>query len=77
MEKAKKSKKMSKKTRDTLVGYSFISIWIIGFLLFMLLPIINSAIYSFSVVHQTKNGFKLDPVGFQNYVNIFKHEYGF
>ena len=45
-----KATKMTKSTRDTLVGYSFIAIWIIGFVAFMLLPLLNSVRYSFSIV---------------------------
>ena len=59
VEKPRKMKKMSKKTRDTLVGYSFIGIWIIGFLVFMLIPVVNSVIYSFSVVKIESTGIKI------------------
>jgi ABC-type sugar transport system permease subunit len=63
---------MSKKTRDTLVGYSFIGIWIIGFLVFMLIPVVNSVIYSFSVVKIESTGIKITPNGTKNFLNIFQ-----
>ena len=42
--------KMSRKLRENLIGYSFIGIWIIGFLVFMVYPLLNSIIYSLSQV---------------------------
>ena len=77
MEASREKKKMTKKTRDTLVGYSFIGIWIIGFLVFMLIPVVNSVIYSFSVVRTLSDGIHVEPHGFQNFINIFSHEKGF
>lgn len=72
IEQPRKMKKMSKKTRDTLVGYSFIGIWIIGFLVFMLIPVVNSVIYSFSVVKIESTGIKITPNGTKNFLNIFQ-----
>ena len=77
MEASQSKKKMTKKTRDTLVGYSFIGIWIIGFLVFMLIPIVNSVIYSFSIVRTLSDGIHVEPYGLQNFINIFSHEKGF
>ena len=76
IEAPRKMKKMSKKTRDTLVGYSFIGIWIIGFLVFMLVPVVNSVIYSFSIVKVESTGIKITPYGFGNFANIFKFRDG-
>ena len=67
----RKMNKMSKKTRDTLVGFSFIGIWIIGFLVFMMIPVVDSVRYSFSIVKMGSDGIKLTPFGVQNFVNIF------
>ena len=67
----RKMNKMSKKTRDTLVGFSFIGIWIIGFLVFMMIPVVDSVRYSFSIVKMGNDGIKLTPFGVQNFVNIF------
>ena len=67
----RKMNKMSKKTRDTLVGFSFIGIWIIGFLVFMMIPVVDSVRYSFSIVKMGSDGIILTPFGVQNFVNIF------
>ena len=67
----RKMNKMSKKTRDTLVGFSFIGIWIIGFLVFMMIPVVDSVRYSFSIVKMGNDGIELTPFGVQNFVNIF------
>lgn len=73
----KSKKKLTKKQRDTLVGYSFIGIWVIGFLVFMLYPFINSIIYSLSEVKIMGSGIKIDFCGFDNYKNIFQIDQGF
>lgn len=77
METSQGKKKMTKKTRDTLVGYSFIGIWIIGFLVFMLIPVVNSVIYSFSIVRTLSDGIHVEPYGLQNFINIFSYDAGF
>ena len=73
VEAPRKMNKMSKKTRDTLVGYSFIGIWIIGFLVFMMIPVVNSVRYSFSIVKMDGDeGIILTPFGLKNFTNIFQ-----
>lgn len=42
MKKSKKMFKMTKHRRNVLIGYSFLSLWIIGFLVFTLYPVILS-----------------------------------
>lgn len=68
---------MSRKARENLIGYSFISIWIIGFLVFMVYPLINSVIYSFSNVQITGTGIIIKFHGLENFRNIFQIEEGF
>ncbi|HHX79857.1 MAG TPA: sugar ABC transporter permease [Acholeplasmataceae bacterium] len=70
-------KRLSRKTRENLIGYSFIGVWIIGFLVFMLYPLINSLIYSLSNVQITGTGIVITFQGFQNFKNIFQIEEGF
>ncbi|NLD26147.1 MAG: sugar ABC transporter permease [Acholeplasmataceae bacterium] len=70
-------KQMSRKARENLIGYSFISIWIIGFLVFMVYPLINSVIYSFSNVQITGTGIIIKFHGLENFRNIFQIEEGF
>jgi ABC-type sugar transport systems, permease components len=59
----------SKKTFKKNEGYLYISIWIIGFLLFKFYPFISSLVYSFTDYNLFKN--EVNNVGFDNYVNIF------
>lgn len=68
---------MKKKTRKALIGYSFIGLWIIGFLGLMVYPLINSIIYSFSKVTITGTGIKLEFIGLNNFVSVFTSEQGF
>lgn len=62
---------MKTKTRENLIGYSFIIIWIVGFLAFTLYPLINSMIYSFNEVTITGRGIELKFVGLKNFAVIF------
>lgn len=59
--------KIKNKTREGLIGYSFISLWIIGFLVFTLIPILRTAFLSFNKVKVTTEGIKTTSVGLQNY----------
>lgn len=63
--------KMSHKSRERLYGYSFISPWIIGFLIFGLFPIIYSLYLSLNDVTITAEGIKTSFVGFSNYIAAF------
>jgi len=70
--------KMSRKLRENLIGYSFIGIWIIGFLVFMVYPLLNSIIYSLSQVQILgTGGIKITFHGFKNFRDIFQIEQGF
>lgn len=53
--------------RRRWTGRKFVLIWEIGFIWFILLPLIKSFIYSFNDVRITENGFALDPVGLAKY----------
>ena len=70
-------KKLSRKARENLIGYSFIGIWIIGFVVFMLYPLFTSLVYSLSNVQITGTGIIVTFHGFQNFKNIFQIEEGF
>lgn len=59
--------KLKNKTKESLVGYSFISLWIIGFLVFTLIPIGRTAYLSFNKVKVTTEGIKTTFLGIQNY----------
>lgn len=59
--------KLKAKTKEILTGYSFISLWIIGFLAFTLIPIIQTFNLSFNEVKITNDGIKTTFIGLQNY----------
>lgn len=53
--------------REALHGYGFIAIWIVGFSLFTLLPLIETFRYSLHQVTVTAEGIQLESVGWANY----------
>ncbi len=63
-------KKMKYSTKQKLVGLAFVSPWIIGFLVFTLLPFFQTIQYSFSTVRFLPEGIALDSVGFDNFVKV-------
>lgn len=70
-------KPLARATRENLIGYSFIGIWIIGFFVFMVYPLLTSIFYSLSDVKFTAGGIQTTFVGVDNYLKIFQIEQGF
>ncbi|WP_051615819.1 carbohydrate ABC transporter permease [Haploplasma modicum] len=67
--------KNTRKKRQTFYGFMFISIWLIGFLVFTLYPMIHSFYLSFTNSYFNMNtGISSTPAGFQNYLNIFRNQ---
>ena len=67
-----KKKKVSSYERiRARCGYMFISLWLVGFVIFFLLPFVTSVIYSFNSVKVEIGEVKLTPVGFDNYIGLF------
>jgi ABC-type sugar transport system permease subunit len=62
---------MKLKNKNALMGIIFVSGWIIGFLVFTLVPIIRTIWFSFNNVKFTANGIKETYVGLLNYKNAF------
>ncbi len=58
------------RTRQALSGYVFILPWLVGFLMFVAGPFLQSFQISFHTVDMMA-GFKLKPVGFANYIEAF------
>ncbi|GAB6099542.1 sugar ABC transporter permease [Halanaerocella petrolearia] len=60
--------------KQNLIGYTFISPWLIGFLAFILYPVLSSLYYSF-----TEYNIVGDPswVGLKNYIEIFTSDQKF
>ena len=62
-------------TKRKIHGFIFILPWLIGFITFFAIPIINTAIYSFNQVSVGQSGgMELVFSGIQNYVDLFKVE---
>lgn len=58
MKKSNSIFKMTKRRRTALIGYSFLSLWIVGFLLFTLYPVILSGVISLSKMEMGLSGIK-------------------
>ncbi|MDA3729973.1 sugar ABC transporter permease [Niameybacter massiliensis] len=62
-------------TKRKIHGFIFILPWIIGFITFFAIPIINTTIYSFNHVSVGEaGGMNLAFSGIQNYIDLFKTE---
>jgi ABC-type sugar transport system permease subunit len=72
-----KKKPISRVLRENIIGYSFIGIWVIGFVIFMFYPFISSIIYSLSDVRILGSGIDVEFHWFENFRNIFQIEEGF
>jgi oligogalacturonide transport system permease protein len=57
--------------RHILEGYSFVSLWVIGFLLFLAIPLGKSLYYSFNKMELTNQGLKATYNGVQFYRDAF------
>src|SRR5262245_47365597 len=56
--------------REALWGYGFISLWIVGFLLFTLIPMIATFVFTFTNINLIQDA-PLQFVGLRNYQNLF------
>ncbi|NLK21030.1 MAG: sugar ABC transporter permease [Epulopiscium sp.] len=66
-----KFKKRTLAQKDAMAGYLFILPFIIGFLAFMVLPLIESFKMSFSNVTFPTGGFEMKFIGLKNYIKVF------
>lgn len=48
-------------------GFVYVLPWLIGFILFFLIPLVNSLVYSFSKVETNAEGIFVDFIGWENY----------
>jgi ABC-type sugar transport system permease subunit len=67
----KKRLGLTMKTRHYLEGYSFISIWVAGFLLFLAVPLGKSLYYAFQKMLITKTGLQASYIGLKNFRDAF------
>ena len=72
---AKKSrKKLTRTARENVRGWMFVSLWVIGFLIFTIYPIFSTIQMSFNKVINSANGLRMELVGFKNYMDAFLAE---
>lgn len=57
--------------RRAISGWLFVSLWLIGFLVFTAYPLFRTFYLSFNKVTITAEGIVADPVGFNNYKSAF------
>lgn len=62
---------MKLETKNVIKGYLFVSIWIIGFLIFTLYPLVQTLLFSFHKVKFTAEGISTIFIGLENYKNLF------
>ena len=73
--KKKTRKPLTFSTTQKINGYVFLAPWIIGFLLFFMIPLVNTVIYSFNDVKVADTGgMEMTFVGTDNYFNLFNTE---
>ncbi|MFI3253332.1 MAG: sugar ABC transporter permease [Eubacteriales bacterium] len=64
-------KQSNRLKRNAMTGYLFISLWIVGFLLFSVYPIVYSLYLSFQEVVIGAESISTTAVGFENYSSLF------
>ena len=57
--------------RQNRLGYLFMTPWIIGFVLFTLIPFIATIVLSFALVNTTVKGYDIKFIGWDNYYTAF------
>lgn len=67
----KKGVRFSYEQRKRLMGYVFISPWILGGIVFFIIPLIKLFIYSFSTLSFDVGKIDIKLSGFNNYIEIF------
>lgn len=70
----KKKKKLTLLQKRSMTGYLFILPWVIGFILFYVRSLILTGQFAFSnlTIDAINGGYKLDPVGFENFNYAFR-----
>lgn len=66
---------MNSRTKENLIGYSFLLPSLLAVLLFSMLPLLASIVASFTDWHYAKGLGNWNYLGFQNYADLFKDEW--
>lgn len=69
-----KKKRRGLEAMQARYGYIFVGHWIFGLIVFFLVPLISSVIYSFSEVNISSAGVGTDIIGIKNYVQIISED---
>ena len=77
MKKSRLEFKMTKRRRSALIGYSFLSLWIIGFLMFTLYPVILSGKISLSKLEMGLSGIEYTFKGTEFFKRAFVKDAAF
>lgn len=70
----KKHFRMTYEKRKSMYGYAFIGLWLAGMLIFFLVPMILSLLYSFQNVNPQNGGMKGEWTGLYNYSVSFRKD---
>ena len=60
--------------RKSRYGFMFILPWLIGFILFFFIPIIQSFVYSLSTIQITNDGIATEFIGLEHYITLIKED---
>jgi ABC-type sugar transport system permease subunit len=80
MSKSKKVKKVKLgkiERREARIGYIFILPWLIGVVIFMIKPLLESFQYSLADIKMTAMGMKISFIGYTNYVQVLMEDKDF
>ena len=70
----KKTIRLSSQNRKSLAGFLFVLPWVLGVATFFIRPLIESFTYSLSDVSLAYNGLSITPIGFENYIALFRSD---
>lgn len=55
--------------QKALLGFLFVLPWLLGFIFFFIIPLVNSFRYSLSKIEASSSGMKISFIGLKNYIN--------
>ncbi|MDE6425948.1 MAG: sugar ABC transporter permease [Ruminococcus sp.] len=70
----KQKRKIPYSVKKSLYGYGFIGLWIFGTIIFFLIPLVKSLIYSFSEVTIDSGKIIIEYVGFEKYIKVLTED---
>lgn len=70
----KQKRKISYSVKKSLYGYGFIGLWLFGTVVFFLIPLVKSLIYSFSEVTIDSGKTITEYVGFEKYIKVLTED---